>query len=79
MDTSVPQSTLALLGGYLAGMADQRFQTGTRWTMMFFEDMQKGKLDIQYLARLERSIARRWPKNETPPSISDVLGLVTRL
>jgi hypothetical protein len=67
------RDTLAFLAGWLTGAADRRFGTGTAWTMMLWSDMENGKLTIDYLYSLERSIARRWPKDETPPSVREVL------
>ena len=70
----VTESTLPFLAGWLAGAADKRFNTGTNWTIRVYMDMEAGKLSLEYLHRLEKSIAERWPEGETPPSISAALS-----
>lgn len=68
----ITESTLPFAAGWLAGAADKRFRTKTQWTMMVYMEMEAGKLSIEYLYRLERSIARRWPAGEKPPSLSEL-------
>jgi hypothetical protein len=67
------QSTLSFLAGYLAGAMDRRMGTGRAWTMMCWCAAERGELDVDYLYRLERTIRRRWPEGEVPPSIADAL------
>jgi hypothetical protein len=71
----ITPATLPFLAGYLAGRMDWAVGTGTQWTMMVYEDMRAGKLDVAYLTRLEHSIARRWPlRSEPAPAVRDVTG-----
>ncbi len=67
----VTPSTLPFLAGWLAGAADKRFGGGPRWTMMVYMEMHKGRLTLEYLNRLERTLRRRWPAGERAPSIAD--------
>lgn len=67
------KAAIHFAAGYLAGSADKRFGTKTKWTMMVYMALESGKYDpMQYLERLEKTLRRRWPEGETPPSIADV-------
>jgi hypothetical protein len=67
-------STLSFVAGYLAGAADRRFRTGTRWTVkVYMEGIVGRKMSLAYVQKLERAIAKRWPEGETPPSMFDVM------
>lgn len=73
----IEASEAALMGaaGYLAGKADKQFGTGTQWTMLVYMATEgripKRPIDLEYLRRLESSIAKRWPEGERPPRIED--------
>lgn len=66
-------STLAMVAGWLAGKADVRFGTKTRWTMQVYMDMLHGKLSLSYLHHLEMALARIWPEGEEPPTVAACL------
>ena len=40
---------------------------------MVYDDMTAGKLNLKYVERLEKTLKRRWPPGERPPSIRDPL------
>lgn len=65
---------LAFAAGYLAGMADRRFGTGTAWTIAVYMRTRTQPPSIDFLWKLEAEIKGVWPEGETPPSIADVLG-----
>lgn len=69
----ITESTLPFLAGALAGAFDHKLGTGTAWTMKVFMDMQKGRLDLKYLERLEAMIRQRWPDDGTsPPTVQEL-------
>jgi hypothetical protein len=69
----ITPATLPFLAGYLAAAIDRRFNLANQWTMKVYMDMDRGKLDLAYLYRLEATIHLRWPKKERAPSINDLL------
>jgi hypothetical protein len=63
-------ASLAAAAGWIASAMDKRQGTRNAWTMMVYEEiLQKGKINLEYLYRLERTIQSRWPEGEAPPRV----------
>jgi hypothetical protein len=61
MIIEVTKTTMAFVGGYLCGILDDYYNTKTKYTMKFYFDMEKGKVDFEYLHKLEIEVNKFCP------------------
>lgn len=50
----INKTTLALLGGYIGGMADKKFNSGTYYTMYIYMNLEK--LDFNFLVNFSNKV-----------------------